>query len=177
MIRYLKLPYTFISSMVVMDAIVQIFVYTKWGKLADRKGYKYVMEAAMWFYVLYMGAWAITSSNTMYFSIPLAYLSLAIANSGFVLGTFNSRYEIIPEKGRNLYDGFYSAVIGLALLIAPWLGGQFKGLLSKSSFVINYLEFGEFRIIFAISAASIAVLQIFGIMKKYREHKVADKSS
>jgi len=166
MIRYLKLPYTFISSMAVMDAIIQIFIYTRWGRLGDIKGHKYVMELSMWFFVIHMAAWAITSHKTMYFFIPMSYLFSAIANSGFALGTFNSRYDIIPEKGRNLYDAFYTAVIGLTLLIAPWIGGQFKGVLAQSSFVANNLEFGEFRIIFAISAIGIAALQVFGIAQK-----------
>lgn len=173
MIRYLKLPYTFISSMVVMDAVIQIFVYTKWGRLGDRKGHRYVMELSMWFFVLYMAAWAITSQSNMYFSIPLAYLFSAIANSGFALGSFNSRYDIMPEKGRNLYDAFYTAVIGLTLLMAPWLGGQFKGVLARSSSLANSLQFGEFRIIFAISAIGIAALQIFGTAQKHWKQKKA----
>jgi len=114
MIRYLELPYTFISSMAVMDAVIQIFIYTK-------------------------------------------------------LGTFNSRYDIMPEKGRNLYEGFYTAAIGLTLLVAPWVGGQFKGALAQSAFITHNLEFGEFRIIFAISAVGIAALQIFGAMRRYRK--------
>lgn len=175
MIRYLKLPYTFISGMTVMDAVIQIFIYTKWGRLGDRKGHKYVMELSIWFFVIHMAAWAITSQKTMYFSIPLAYLSSAIANSGFALGSFNSRYDIIPEKGRNLYDAFYTAIIGLTLLIAPWIGGQFKGLLGRSAFVANSLEFGEFRIIFAVSAIAIAALQMFGPMQKSWKQKMALK--
>jgi len=172
MIRYLELPYTFISSMTVMDAIIQIFIYTKWGRLGDRKGYKYVLEVSIWFFVFYMVAWAMTSKSTMYLSIPMAYLFSAIANSSFMVGSFNSRYQVIPDKGRTLYDGFYTSVIGLTLLIGPWIGGRFKDTLAKSSFMQNNFEFGEFRIIFTLSAIGLAMLQIFEIAQKYRKHKM-----
>lgn len=165
MIRYLELSYTFITSMTMMSALIQIVVYSQWGKVGDRYGQQFVMEVSICFYAVQMALWALVSKGTMYIYIPLIYMVSSISNSGFLVGSFNSRYELMPEKGRNLYDGFFSMIAGLVLLVAPWIGNKFRGLLINLTYVQEKMEFAEFRIIFGLSALGLVLLQFYKLIR------------
>lgn len=169
MLRYLELSYTFITSMTMLNAVLQIFAYSRWGRIADRKGNAYVMNLSYIFHALHMGLWALVSAKTMYVFIPLVYAVASFSSSGFMVGSFNYRYEIIPEKGRSLYDAFYSVSVGITLLIMPWIGGRLKNLLSSSDFVTNNIAYGEFRILFFASSIGLGLLgliSMFSLRKK-----------
>jgi len=167
MIRYLKLPYTSIIAFQMLMSIPQIFLLRVWGKISDKKGHHFILATSIWFFVgesFFMG---LTNSKTVYIFMPIAFIFAAIANSGFVIGVFNRRYAIVPEKGRIIYDGFYSAVIGLTFILGPFIGGVIKTFISTNSFIQKNIAFGEFRILFFISAFCIIVLQIAeAIMRK-----------
>lgn len=166
MLRYLELSYTFISFMTTINAFVQIYMYSKWGRFGDRQGHKFIIEVSIGFFAAEMLLWALVTKETMYIFIPIIYVIASISNSGFAVGVFNRRYDIIPEKGRSLYDGFFSMVIGLVLLVAPWIGNKIRGLVSSSEFLQQNVKFGEFRIGFAISALGIILLQLFKLILK-----------
>lgn len=174
MIRYLKLPYTVITLINTLSAILQIFMLRVWGTLSDKYGHQFVMNACMWFFAGETFLWAIASKSTIIIFIPIACFFSAAGNSGFAIGVFNRRYTIIPEKGRTIYDGFYSAAIGIALLIAPILGGSFKSILASSSFITHNIEFGEFRILYMITCTGIIILQVINLL--IRRNKAIRKS-
>ncbi len=167
MIRYLKLSHTFIAFMTMINALLQIFLYSQWGKFGDRYGHKFVMEVSICFFAVQMALWALVSQRTMYICIPLVYVVASISNSGFAVGSFNRRYDIIPEKGRSLYDGFFSMVVGLVLLVAPWIGSKMRELFVDLPYVQQNIEFGEFRIGFAISALGLMLLQLYKLIRKH----------
>ena len=163
MIRYLEMSYTFINFITILPAVMQMFMIRLWGRVSDKYGHKFVMNTSMWFFAAEALFWGLVSKTTMVLFIPVACIFSAIANSGFAVGAFNRRYEIIPEKGRTLYDGFYSAIVGVALLLAPILGGAVKTMAASNSFIKSNIQFGEFRMLFMITFISIIVLQIFNI--------------
>lgn len=172
MLRYLKLTYTFIASMTTINALLQIFMYSQWGKFGDRYGHQFVMEVSICFFAVEMALWAMVSQRTMYICIPMIYVISSISNSGFAVGSFNRRYDIIPEKGRSLYDGFFSMVVGLVLLIAPWIGSKMRDLFTDSLYMQQNIEFGEFRIGFAISALGLILLQLYKLIFKHSKFGV-----
>ncbi|HZJ58465.1 MAG TPA: MFS transporter, partial [Clostridia bacterium] len=166
MIRYLELSYTFITSMTMLNAVLQMFAYSQWGKIGDRYGNVFVMYLSYGFYAMQMALWALVTKGSMYVFIPLVYGIGSFANSGFMVGSFNYRYDIMPEKGRSFYDAFYSAAIGITLLIAPWIGGRIKGFIAGIPYLNDNIMLGEFRIIFALSALGLAVLVLYIVLKR-----------
>ena len=173
MIRYLELSYTFITSMTMLNAVLQMFAYSQWGKIADRYGNGFVMYASYGFYALQMVLWALVTKGSMYVFIPLVYGIGSFANSGFMVGSFNYRYDILPEKGRSFYDAFYSAAIGITLLIAPWIGGRIKGFIAGIPYVQDNIQLGEFRIIFALSALGLWALFLYIVLRR-RKQKIRE---
>ena len=160
LIRYLKLPYTFISLMLVFVSLLQILCYRVWGKICDTKGNSFVLFASIWFFIGDMFCWSLMSSGTAYVVMPIDYVFSAIANSGFAVGAFNRRYSIVPEKGRMLYDGFYSTAIGIAFLLGPFIGSIIQQHINSIDFVRNHIPFAEFRLLYMISCLGVVLLQV-----------------
>jgi MFS family permease len=173
MIRYLKLPYLVINLTGILPAVMQIFMVRVWGTLSDKYGHKFVMNASTWFFAGEIFIWAVTPKSAFLVLIPFACIFSAVANSGFTIGAFNRRYTLIPEKGRIIYDGFYSSAVGISLIIAPLLGGLAKNTIASNEFIMSRIEFGEFRILYLISCIGIIVLQVFNTV---RNGKPAGKS-
>jgi len=163
LIRYLKLSYIVINLINMLSAILQILMLRFWGKLSDKCGHQFVMNACIWFFAGETFLWAIASKSIIIFFIPFICIFSAAGNSGFAIGVFNRRYMIIPEKGRTIYDGFFSAVLGIALLVAPIAGGIFKSIFAENSFIKSNIEFGEFRLLFMITGVGIIALQVFNL--------------
>lgn len=158
-IRYLKLSYTLMTSIGVWMAILQIIFYKIWGTLSDKYGHDFVLMASVWFFSGELSMWALMPKTMAAQFMMCASVFSAIANSGFMLSTFNKRFEMVPKEGRALYDGFFNAGLGLALLLSPILGGVLKDAIASSS-VFRNIEFGQFRILYAMSASGIFILQL-----------------
>jgi len=163
-IRYLKLPYTVINLISILSAVLQIFMLRVWGKLSDKFGHQFVMNLCIWFFAGETLVWSVATKSSIIAFIPFACIFSAAANSGFAVGVFNRRYMIIPEKGRMIYDGFYSAVIGIALLVAPILGGIIKTMLASSAYISANIQFGEFRVLYMMTSVGIIALQVFNLL-------------
>lgn len=163
MIKYLKLSYTYINSVSIISSVLQALVFYKvWGKINDEFGPNFVMITSMWFYALDVLLWVFNTPETIKYILPFSFAIAAIEGSGFVVGSFNRRYEIIPEEGRSIYDSFFSAVIGLVLIISPMAGSWLRNVTAEIGF-INQLQYGSFRIVYLFSAITLIILQVFNI--------------
>lgn len=165
MIKYLDMSYTFINAMGMVSFLLQaLFFYKLWGRANDRLNPKFVMGTSMWFYGLDLLIWFIASPSTAFILLPIAHIVGAIEGPAFTIGSYNRRYEIIPEKGRTLYDAFYTSFIGLVLIVAPLVGGLMKSLLVKTGFT-DIIPLGDFRFMYLISALTLFGMQAFNYFK------------
>jgi MFS family permease len=163
MLKYFKLTYTFISSASIVSAVLQAFIfYRVWGKINDRFGSNFVMITSMWFYAVDMFIWFLMTPGNVKVLLPLGYALGAVESSGFTLGTFNRRYEIIPEEGRPIYDSFYSAYIGIILLVSPVIGGKLRDYAANIDFFKNF-QYGNFRVVYFLSSLALILLQIYNV--------------
>ncbi len=169
LLRYLKLPYTFLTSLNIFSALLQLIFYRIWGKISDQYGHRRVLNLAIWFFVGETFFYAITNNATAFIWLPAAYLFSALGNSGFLISVFNERFAIIPKNRRSIYDGFFNMIIGIAFLIAPLMGGVIKNAIGASPLVQQNLKFGEFRLLYLVSCSGIIVLQLTDIYYKMKQ--------
>lgn len=170
MLVYLKLSYTYISAMGVMQALLQaLLFYTMWGKVNDRLGPRFVFTTAVWMYAFDSLCWALTGTATQgYILITLGYLCGSIHGPAFTVGSFNYQYKIYPEEHRVMYSSFYSSYLGILLLIAPWVGTKLRELIVDYNFC-PWLPNADFRIVTMLSTLLIIAVQVIFIV---REKKV-----
>lgn len=165
MLKYLDMSYTFINAMGMVSFLLQaLFFYKLWGRANDRLNPKFVMNTSMWFYGLDLLIWFIASPTTAFILLPVGHIVGAIEGPAFTIGSYNRRYEIIPEKGRTLYDAFYTSFIGLILIIAPFIGGLMKSLLVRTG-LSDLMPLGDFRLMYLISALTLFGMQTFNYFK------------
>lgn len=169
MLKYLDLPYTTIVAMQSLISIPQLFMLGIWGWLSDKYGHNFVLFVSIWFFVGETLFLALSNPSNLYMCIPIAFFIASIANSGFVVAVFNRRYEIVPEKGRMIYDSFYSAAIGVSFILGPFVGGLFKNLFSNITFLQQSFKFADIRLLYVISAVGILIIQLLYVLTKKKK--------
>lgn len=163
MLKYFKLSYTYINTASVVSAVLQAFIFYKvWGKINDRLGSNFVMMFSMWFYAIDMFLWFLVTPGNVKFLLLVLNAVSAVEASGFTVGSFNRRYEIIPEEGRPIYDSFFSAYIGLVLMVSPIIGGFLRELTANIQFINKY-QYGNFRVVYLLSSLALILLQIYNV--------------
>ena len=176
-IRYLEIPYTFITAMGVINPILQMIWYPMWGKLTDKYGPQFIIRVALWMYVLQAGLWFCMTSGSYYFIMPLLQVNASLIGPAFMLGVFNTKYSVIPKEGRSIYDGFYTASVGGIILLAPTIGNLLKNLIDNNSHKIVGMEFPQFRILFAIAAVMVLTLNIINLIKAKKENNLVNEKA
>ncbi len=164
-IRYLEIPYTFITAMGMINPILQMAWYPMWGKLTDKYGPQFIIRIALWLYVVQALLWFCMTSGSYYFIMPLLQINASMIGPAFMLGIFNTKYSIIPQEGRSVYDGFYTATVGTIILVAPTIGNLIKNLIDNNSYRIVGMEFPQFRLMFLIAATLVLLLNIYNLIK------------
>jgi MFS family permease len=165
MIKYLNLSYTFITIMSMLLSIGKMFTYRVWGNVYDSKGASYTIKMAIWFYILEVAVWTFVSSYNKYALIPVTYIFEAIAFPGFIVGTFNMRFKLIPKNGRTIFDGFYTAIFGIILIIAPLIGRLIQtGIMSTN--IPEVIPFAQFRLLYGITTIVLLSLQCYHYFSK-----------
>jgi MFS family permease len=168
LIKYYKLSFTYLNVVGILSVILQSFVFYRfWGRINDKVGSDFAMTTAIWIYGIDMFIWFCTSDTNIKYLYPLLVVIGAIESPGFAVGSFNRRYEVIPEEGRPIYDAFFTAFLGIVLMISPLVGNSLRNLFFRVDF-INRVQYGNFKAVYLISALSIVLLQFisFYLMKK-----------
>lgn len=172
LIKYYKLSFTYINTIGIISVILQSLVFYRfWGRVNDKLGSDFAMTTSMWIYALDMLVWFFTSAGNIKLFYPILVVIGAIESPGFAVGSFNRRYEVIPEEGRPIYDAFFSAFLGIVLMISPLVGNLLRNIFLEVDF-INKVQYGNFKSVYLISSISIVLLQIisFYIMKRKDPH-------
>ena len=168
MMRYLALPYTAVTALQMLISLPQIFLLGLWGRLSDKRGNRFTLMASIWFFVGEMLFVGLADRSSAYLFLPIAFLFAAVGNAGFVVSVFNRRYELMPLENRMVYDNFFSAAVGLAFLLGPFLGGLVKGSLERAAWVMENIPFGHIRLLYAVAAAGIVLVQTAVCVKARR---------
>ncbi len=164
MIKYIGLSYTYINILLIAYYFLQGFIFYKfWGILTDRFGANFTLLMSIWFFVADVFFWVFVSSSWVYIFLPLCYLSGAINFSGYTVGVFNRRYELIPEESKVMYESFFTTCMGIAYVVAPIVGGFLRDFFADVSFV-NQFEFGNFRVVYLLSAIGLVIIQVINYL-------------
>jgi MFS family permease len=163
-LRYLEIPYTFITAMGIINPVLQMLWYPMWGKMVDKYGPQFIIRVALWLYVLQAVLWFCMTKGSYWFVMPLLQINASMIGPAFMLGVFNSKYDVIPQEGRSLYDGFFTSSVGIIILVAPTVGNQIKNLIENNADRIPGIEFPQFRLLFALAAVLVFIINIYNLI-------------
>jgi len=166
-IKYLELPYVFLTAGATINAILQMFYYPMWGKFLDKYGPVFTRNIGMTFYAVHALLYVFLTKNNAYVIMTILFLNAAFMGPAWMLGVFNTKYSVIPAKGRTIYDGFYTSVIGITILLGPTIGNILRNIIIKNN--IDIISFSQFRLMFLITFILLILLLIYIYAKSKRE--------
>lgn len=159
MIKYLKLPYQTVTTLGLVLSLPQMLWLPVWGRVSDRWGHRAALTGSVWLFAGEMLLMAFAAPGSWQVFIPAAFLVASVANAGFLVAVFNRRYELMPRENRIVYDNFYTAAVGLGVMLGPLLGGAVKTGLEASEALAAAVPFGGIRLLYLLSAVGILLLQ------------------
>lgn len=166
-IKYMGISYTFINLMMAMSAIGQMIIYPQMGKAMDKYGTKFIMRFAFIFFMINSLLYFFMMENTSYLLFFIVNINMAILSPAWVLSTFNGRFEVIPKKGRTMYDGFFTTVLGVSIFLGPTIGNILRKIIVNKD--ITSMAYPEFRLLFLITFIGLFVLNIVLLIKSKKQ--------
>lgn len=160
MMKYLALPYQTITMLSMIISLPQLFLLTIWGRISDRRGHQFVLNASVWLFAAETLFLSFASPKSWSLFIPLAFAAASVGNAGFVTAVFNRRYELMPRQNRIVYDNFYTAAVGLGFILGPMTGGLLRGWAESSPVLTDSIPFAGIRLLYLISTVGILLLQV-----------------
>lgn len=157
MIRYLNIPYQFITLSTALLYLTQLAVYRYIGRLSDRYGHRVFFNASILLYGLELTLWAMMKSDTYLYLLPVRSLISGCAGAAFIICSFNYRYELMPSCDRDVCEGFHVTITGLVLFAAP-LAGRVLGGLIRETPALAAVPFAQFRLLYLLSALMLFAL-------------------
>lgn len=128
MIKYLDLPYTYITILWNLSLFTQIIAVKKWGYFGDKHNWEKVFLYCLLFFCLEVLVFFFITKNTLLLLIP-AHIFSGIANSGLFLAMYNIRYKYISKERKSVYEGFYGTIIGFSSIFSPLIANFLRNLL------------------------------------------------
>lgn len=166
-IKYLKLSYTFLTIGTTVNAILQMLYYPMWGKFLDKYGPEFTRNVGMTFYCIHALIYVFLTKETAYIGMVILWLNASFMGPAWMLGVFNTKYSVIPAEGRSLYDGFYTSVIGITILLGPTIGILVRNIIINNN--INFIQFSQFRLMFFLTFLMLLGLTIYISIKSKKE--------
>lgn len=176
MMKYLKYSYTKIAFVQMLMTLPQLFLLKPFGKMVDKLGSMRVLYFSIWFFAGETLFFAFSNQSNSLLCVSIAFLITSFANSGFTVSSFSSRYEIIPEEGRMIYDSVYGAFIGISFILAPLIGGGIKNFISTNKILKGTIQFPEIRLLYLTSTILLLLIQVvISFSPYYREKKSSSR--
>ncbi|GEM_PF-513755 len=172
-LRYLEIPYTFITAMGMINPVLQMAWYPMWGKMVDKYGPQFILRLALWLYVLQALLWFCMTKGSYWVIMPLLQINASMIGPAFMLGVFNSKYEVIPQEGRSLYDGFFTSSVGLIIFVAPTVGNLVKNLIENNAGSMTNMAFPQFRLLFLLAAVLVLLINIYNLIVARKKDNLA----
>jgi hypothetical protein len=179
MVTKLKLTYTYIMLMSMLNSVTSVLVVRYWGRIADKKTWPHTTKVCIGMLALCHTTWFFVNSQTAPFLIPLMHILSGASWAGINISLFNIQFMYSPEEGRTIYIGFNSAIGGLTGFTSTLIGSFIVGRLEDRTFNFLGLNMTNMQIVFAISGIILALCAAYVhlfIQKKNIKQIQADPS-
>ena len=158
----LKFSFSVMNLVTLFSALINMFILKPIGHLCERIGSGRVLFLSLLAYMTDAVFRALSNTSTMYLTMPLSVIALAVASSTMTISIFTRRFELM-NGNQSLYEGFFAFMLSPMYLFSALLASHVQSWL-KPMFPFESL-FSSNQIIYAISAVCILLLFIaFGVI-------------
>lgn len=122
-IKVLKANEIGLSAISIASSLSSIIAYTKWAKLADKKGNSLALSIAIFGMGITPILYALSSTIKQ---LVLFNIIVGVSVAGTTLILFNILLEVTPKENRTVYIAIYNTFIAITSAIAPMIGIALK---------------------------------------------------
>ena len=162
LIRYLSFDYGFISAINVLSYVAMILGTRIWDRFQNKYGNIFVMKYSAFFVIAEFFIYFFLTEKTFFF-LYLSGLIGGIGNGGFLIAIMAYRFEIMPERAKTIYEGWYKAVYGFSVLIAPTIGELLTKILPD--FSTKTFHVSRFQLLYLISFITGSIILFLTFIK------------
>lgn len=151
MLTQAHLSFTFVSAMAMITTLMNFIALKPWGRILDRFGNKPVLQICVAGKILFALLWLFTSPETIWlFAVIHCF---GVFDAGLTLAIPNLVYKTAPIEKRANYIAVDGTVVGIAVTVAPLVGGALAVVLAQSQVSFGFLQWQHFHFVFLTALA------------------------
>ncbi len=147
----LKLDYSFMSIMTIVNSLSLMVFYLLWGKITDEIGGFDVVHFTLGITIFLPLTWVFTNPGTT-FLIPINQVVSGFAWSGVNLTLFTTMMALFPGERAEAYFAVLSFANGLGALLGSLLGGVLATLMKNIKLDLFGFPFYGIQLLFVLSS-------------------------
>ena len=161
MVTRLKLSYTYIMIMGLINSIAKMISAPFWGKLANKHSFGKCCSLSILILGITMFLWTFTNSYNSIIFVPLLNILSGISWSGINLSMFTIPFEFSPEEGRTMYLSLNSTLSGLLGFISTLICSLLLKYTEGTNFHLFNFDFINIQLLFLLSSLLMFITMIF----------------
>ncbi|AEH50496.1 MFS transporter [Pseudothermotoga thermarum] len=174
LLKNVKVPFSYIGIMNIVNNLVAILFYILWGKLADKYGHKTVAVLGIQIVAFTPMVWVLMNQFTYRYLMVVDAVMSGIAWSAINL-TFLTLPMEVAHSSSSAYFAVYATTGGIGGLIGAFLGGAIAKLLSPLSFAFFGIPIVGLQFMFLASGfLRLSIIKLLLAVKTYRYVPVKD---
>jgi MFS family permease len=158
LIKYLKFDYSFITTANVISQVAMIASNLYWARVEKKKGFRFVLGITALFTIGELLVLSFLKGENFYLLFISTIIS-GIGMGGFGVSIFTYRYEIMPETGKTIFEGWFYFASGLGMLIAPFAGQAMINFIPEFSNPV--FQNSKMQLLYLISFVLLCILLFF----------------
>lgn len=167
MIENLGVDFGTITWLITFATLASLFMLRIWGPIADEMGNKPILIVAGFAHALIPLIWVVAQEGVYYQALVLAHIASGVFYAALMLAHVNVLIKLSPEKGRSFYIAAFNTTLGLAVAVAPIVGGIFLNATQDLRFQAGNWTLTNLHVLFLLSGA--AQILVLGTLLGLRE--------
>ncbi len=153
MIENLGVDFGTITWLITFATLASLFMLRIWGPIADEMGNKPILIVAGFAHALIPLIWVVAQEGVYYHALVLAHIGSGVFYAALMLAHVNVLIKLSPEQGRSFYIAAFNTSLGLAVAVAPIIGGIFLNATEGLQIEAGRWTLTNLHILFLLSGA------------------------
>ena len=149
MLTQAGLSFTFVSALVMVTTLANLFSLKFWGSTLDKYGNKPILYICLAGKLVFAALWLLTTPET--FLLYVLIHLFGVFDAGTSVAVPNLVYKIAPAERRSNYITVDGTVVGIAATVAPLIGGSLAVLFSGWSLDLGPIVWEHFHFLFILA--------------------------
>ncbi len=153
MIESLAIDFSTITWFITFATLASLFMLRIWGPISDEFGNKPILMVAGLAHAFIPLGWMVAQPGVYFAPIAVAHVLSGMFYAAIMLAHLNILLKLSPERGRSVYIATFNGMIGLAVAVAPIVGGWILDLTAAWTFTVGQWEINHLHVLFLLSGA------------------------